>query len=141
MSRRAFFIVKNAYQTKHTLPPTIPPQTTCLPHGADIFQEKGLDVGQELHCRDWVGVLGTETFLNSNLVTPENFVQFYPFVQKLFMIFFNLDGRTDAQTPYKTNHPSTLYRCGWKFFVPFFLPLTKRSELHLHFVWIIMVYG
>ena len=88
--------MKNAYQTKHTLPPTIPPQTTCLPHGADIFQEKGLDVGQELHCRDWVGVLGTETFLNSNLVTPENFVQFYPFVQKLFMIFFNLDGRTNS---------------------------------------------
>ena len=39
-----------------------------------------------------------------------------------------MDGWTDTQTPYKINHPTTLYRKGRKYFyTPFFLPLTKRS--------------
>ena len=91
-------------------------------------------------------------FLNSNLVTPENFVLFYPSIRKLLNVFFNTDGRTDGwmdgrmdrwmdgrtdgqtdgrtdrqtdtRTPYKMNHPTTLYGYGQNFF----LPLTKWSE-------------
>ena len=59
-------------------------------HGGDRFQGKGLDAGQGLprRGRDWAGVLPTQKFLNSNLVTPENFVQFRPSIQN-FLIFFN----------------------------------------------------
>ena len=66
-------------------------------------------------CRgDWAGVLPTQKLLETNLATPENVVQ------KLFMIFCYMDGRTDGrtdgQTPYKTNHTSSLNGCGKKFF-------------------------
>ena len=111
-------------------------------HGVDRFHGKGLNAGQGLPCRDWEGVLPIQAVLNSNLVTSENFIQFCLSIQKLFMVFFNTDGqthrrpdgqtsrRTDTQTPYKTNHPTTLYGYGRKFFyTPFFLPLSKRSEL------------
>ena len=81
------------------------------------FREK------ELPLRDWAGLLPTQTLLNSNLETPENFIQFCPSIKKLIMIFFN----TDTQTPYKTNHPTTLYGYGQKkIYTPFFLPLSKR---------------
>ena len=89
-------------------------------HGGDRFQGKGLDAGQGLPCSDWEGVLPTQVVLNSNLVTSENFIQFCPSIQKLFMVFFNTDGQThrrmDTQTPYKTNHPTTLYGYWRKFF-------------------------
>ena len=82
-------------------------------HGGDRFQGKSLDAVKGLCHRDWAGVLPSQKLLNSNLVTPENFVQFHPSVQKLFMIFFNTDRQTDrwtdTQTPYKTIHPTTLY--------------------------------
>ena len=57
-----------------------------------------MDAGQGLPCRDWAGVLPTQTFLNSNLVFPENFVQLCPSILKLFMIFFNTNGLTDIHT-------------------------------------------
>ena len=47
------------------------------------------------------------------------------------MIFFNTDRQMDTQTPYKTNHPTTLNRYGQKKSTPFFLPLSKWSELAL----------
>ena len=37
-------------------------------------------------------------FHNSNLVTPENFVQFRPSIRKLFIIFFNTDTQKDGWT-------------------------------------------
>ena len=49
-------------------------------HGGDRFQGKDLDAGQGLPHRDWAGILATQTFLNSNLVTPENFIQYGPSV-------------------------------------------------------------
>ena len=39
--------------------------------------------------------------------------------------------RMDTQTPYKTNHPSTLYGYGQNFFTLFFLPLIKLCYLTL----------
>ena len=110
----------------------------------------------------WEVVLPTQAVLNSNLVTPENFIEFCPSFQKLFMVFFNTEGQTnsgtdkqldrqtvgqtnsgtdkqsdrqtvgqtDRQTPYKTNHPTTLYGYRRKFFIlHFFQPLSKWSEL------------
>ena len=115
-------------------------------------------------------------FLNSNLVTPENFIQFRPSFQKLLMIFFNTDGqtqrqmdrhkdrwtdtkidgqtqrqmdrhtdrwtdtqtygqthrRTDTQTPYKINHPTTLFGYRQKIFYPIFSTSLKTEC----FVWI-----
>ena len=78
----------NAFQNDMTWPGSTKNQ------GGDRFQGIDLDAGQGLPCKDWVGVLPTQTFLNSNLVTPENFIQFSPSVQKLFMIFFNTNGQT-----------------------------------------------
>ena len=63
-------------------------------HGRDIFQGKGLYAGQGLPCRDWGGVLPTQMVLNINLVTPEIFIQFCPSIQKLFVVFFNTEGKT-----------------------------------------------
>ena len=94
------------------------------------FREK------ELPLRDWAGLLPTQTLLNSNLETPENFIQFCPSFKKLIMIFFN----TDTQTPYKTNHPTTLYGYGWNFFYPIFSTSLKLEwacfACSLSFVWI-----
>ena len=73
-------------------------------HGGDRFQGKGLDAGQGLPCRDWIGVLPTQTFLDSNLVIPENFIQFCPSIQKIFMIFFNTDGQTHISIQNKSPH-------------------------------------
>ena len=52
---------------------------------------------------DWVVVLPTQKLLQTNLA---------------------MEGRTDTQTPYKTNHPSTLYGCRRNFF----LPLTRSRR-------------
>ena len=101
------FALSNAFQNDMTW------AGSTKNHGGDIFQGKGLDEGQGLPSRDWTGVLPTQMFLNSNLVTPENFVQFCQSIQKLFMIFLYhrcTDRRTETQTPYKTIHPTTLYR-------------------------------
>ena len=44
-----------------------------------------------------------------HLVTPENFIQFRPSIQKLFMILFNTDGRTHRQTDGQTDgHTNSL---------------------------------
>ena len=64
---------------------------------------------QGLPHRDWAGVLPTQKFLYSNLVTPESFVQLCPSIQKLFMIFFNTDRwthklHTKRITPLPTGH-------------------------------------
>ena len=54
-------------------------------------------------------LLPTQMLLNSNLVTPENFIQFRPSIQKLFMILFNTDGRTHRQTDGQTDgHTNSL---------------------------------
>ena len=72
--------------------------------------------------KDWVqaraypgglgGVLPTQKLLETNLASPENFIQICSPVQKLFMIYCRTDTQmdiwTDTQTPYKMNHPSTL---------------------------------
>ena len=86
------FALLNAFQNDMTQP------SSTKNHGGDIFQGKGLDAGQGLPHRDWAGVLPTQMFLNSNLITPENFIQLHPSVQKLFMIFFNTDAQTDRHT-------------------------------------------
>ena len=98
--------------------------------GPAPLQGKGQCAGQGLPGGgDWAGVLPTQKLLQTNLASPENFVQIRSPVQKLFMIFGITDtqmyGRTDTQTPYKTKHPFTLYGCGHKFFLPFFLPLCE----------------
>ena len=93
-------------------------------HGGDRYQGKGLDAGQGLPCRDWAGVLPTQTFLNSNLVTPETFIQFHPSVQKLSRFHIT---QTDTQTPYKTNHPSTLYGYGQNILYPIFSTSLKTE--------------
>ena len=46
------------------------------------------------------------------------------------MIFFNTDGWTDTQTIYKTNHPTSLYRYGWNFFIPHFFYLSQNWQSH-----------
>ena len=53
------------------------------------FRGKGLDAGQGLP---------TQTFLNSKLVTPDNFIQFRQSIEKLFMFFSYTDGPTDGHT-------------------------------------------
>ena len=98
-----------------------------------MFQGKGLDAGQGLPHRDWEGVLPTQAVLNSNLVTPENFIQFCPSIQKLYMVFFNTDGQTDGRTNSILNespHYPIRVRAKKNLF-PFFLPLSKRSKLAL----------
>ena len=97
------------------------------PLGVDRFQGKGQDAGQGLPCRNWAGVLPTQKFLKSNLVIPENFIQFCPSIQRLFMIFFNTDRRMDGESHKLTHHPKQVQ--AEILYTPFFLPLTKRSEL------------
>ena len=53
------------------------------------------------------------------------------------MIFFNKDGQTDTQTPYKTNHPNTLYGYGQKFFSTSLKTDWASKVSSLSFVWII----
>ena len=43
-----------------------------------VWKDKRVSVND----KDWVGVLPTQMFLNSNLVNPDNFVQFCPSIQK-----------------------------------------------------------
>ena len=86
------FALLNAFQNDMTWP------GSTKNHIGDRFQRKGLDTGQGPPHRDWANELPTLTFFNSNLVTPENFVQFRPSIQKLFMIFFNTDPQTDGHT-------------------------------------------
>ena len=91
-------------------------------HGGDKFQGKGLDAGQGLSCRDWAGVLTTQIFLNSNLVTLENFIHFRPCGQKLFMIFFNTDSQMDRHTKSIQNESPHYPIQVWAeiFYTPFF---------------------
>ena len=96
-------------------------------HGGDRFQGKGLNTGLGLPCRCWAGVPPAQTFLNSNLVTPENFIQFRPSVQKLLMIFFNTEGQTHKLHS-KQITPLPNMGTGGNFLYPIFLPSTKGVE-------------
>ena len=78
---------------------------------------------------DWAGVLPTQKLLESSLVTPEN----PPSVQELFMIFS--DWQADTQTPYTTNHHTTLYRYGGGEFLHHFSTSHKMEWASIpHFV-------
>ena len=66
-------------------------------HTAAWLQGKGLGEGQGLSGGDLARVLPTQKLLQSNLGTPENFVQFCPSFQKLIMIFSYR--HTYAKTP------------------------------------------
>ena len=60
-------------------------------HGGDWFQGKGLEARKGIPHMDWAGILPTQKFLESNLATRENFVQFRPSIPKLFIIFSYID--------------------------------------------------
>ena len=77
---------------------------------------------------DWAVVLPTQKLLQTNLASPENFIQIHSPIQKLFMISFRTDRHTNRQTPYKMKHPSTLDGCRWKFFLPCFFYLSLCSD-------------
>ena len=115
----------NAFQNDMTWPGSTKNQ------GGDRFQGIDLDAGQGLPCKDWVGVLPTQTFLNSNLVTPENFIQFHPSIQHYsWSSLTQTDWRTDGHTNSIQNespHYPMQVRVEF-FYAPFFLPLSKWSE-------------
>ena len=75
-------------------------------HRGDRLQGKGLNAGPVVTGGDWALVVPTPKLAATSLLSPENFVQIGPSVQKLFMIFQN----TDTQT----NHPCTIYGYGQK---------------------------
>ena len=106
------FALSNAFQNDMTWP------SSAKNHGGDRFQGKG----QGLPHRDWAGVLPTQTFINSNLVTHEIFVQFCPSDQKLFMIFHNTDRQTHKLHT-KQFIPLPYMGAGGNFFYPVFVPL------------------
>ena len=125
------FALSNAFQNDMTW------AGSTKNHGGDIFQGKGLDEGQGLPSRDWTGVLPTQMFLNSNLVTPENSIP--PFKRYSWFSLIQMDRHTDTDTqmPYKTNHPTTLYGYMQKFFIPHFsTSLKTKWACSLHFIWI-----
>ena len=62
------------------------------------FREKAWMHALGLPSRGLAVLLPTQTLHNSNLVTPENFIQFRPSIQKFFMIFFNIDTQMDGHT-------------------------------------------
>ena len=99
-------------------------------HGGDRFQGKSLDADQGLPRSDWAGVLPTQKFLNSNLVTPEKFLQFGPSIQKLFMIFLITDRWMDGQTHKlhaKQITPLPYTGMGGKLFIPHFFYLSQNG--------------
>ena len=55
-------------------------------HRADRLQGNGFDPGQELTGGDWAVVLPTTMLSATSLVSPENFIEIDPLVQKLFNI-------------------------------------------------------
>ena len=117
------FASSNAFQNDMTW------SDSAKNHGGERFQGKGLDAGQGLPCRDWEGVLPTQAVLNSNRVTSENFIQFCPSIQKLFMVFFNTDGHPDGRahklhTKWITPLPYT--GTGEIFFIPHFFYLSQN---------------
>ena len=61
------------------------------------FRGKGLDAGLVLPSGDWALVLPTPNLAATSLLSPENFVQITPSIQKLFVIFQNTDGQTHRQ--------------------------------------------
>ena len=101
--------MKNAYRTKHnpqphhTLQRFPTPQTTELLH---FGKKEWVQAWASPGGGDWVVVLPTQKLLQTNLA---------------------MEGRTDTQTPYKTNHPSTLYGCGWKYFSTLFFYLSQNG--------------
>ena len=99
------FALLNAFQNDMTWP------GSTKNHGGDRFQRKGLDAGQGPPHRDWADVLPTLTFFNSHLVTPEKlFNSYHPFkVIHGFLSHGWTDRQLDTQTPYKTNHLTTLH--------------------------------
>ena len=136
------FALLNAFQNDMTW------QGSTKNHGGCRFQGKG----HGLTHRDWAGVLPTQMFLNQ--VTPENFIQFCPSVQKLFVIFFNTDRLiqrwTDRQTDRHKNSiqnksPHYPKQVQAEFFLyPIFSTSLKTVWAHfahsLHFVWIIRIH-
>ena len=110
----------NAFQNDMTWPGSTKNQ------GGDRFQGIDLDAGQGLPCKDWVGVLPTQTFLNSNLVTPENFIQFHPSIQKLFMIFLHRQTDTNSIQNESPHYPIWVW--AEIYLYPIILPLTKWAH-------------
>ena len=55
-------------------------------HGPALLQGKGQGAGQGLPGGDWMGVLPTQKLLQTNLASPENFVQICSLILKIFMI-------------------------------------------------------
>ena len=89
---------------KTPLPPTIPPQTPASPR-----------------CSTY-----PNTFLNSN---PWKFCSIPSIHSKVihdFLLPRQTNGWMDTQTPYKMNHPTTLYGYGRKFFIPHFFYLSQN---------------
>ena len=62
------------------------------------FREKDKVQARCLPRGDWAGVLPTQKLLQTNLASPENFVQIRLPVQKLFMISCITDAQTDRHT-------------------------------------------
>ena len=102
LSRSAFFYCENAYGTKCTpqlqqilslptppLPPLTPTHTLPPNRKVITFQAKGLGAGQDLPCRDWAGVLPTQTLLGTNLATPESLILIDLTIQESTNIFQN----------------------------------------------------
>ena len=75
-------------------------------HRGDGLQGKALYAGPVVTGGEWALALPTPKLAATSLLSPENFVQIGPAIQKLFMIFQNADTQT--------NHPCTMYRYGQK---------------------------
>ena len=72
------------------------------------FREKDKVQARCLPRGDWAEVLPTQKLLQTNLASPENFVQIHSPVQKLFMISCRTDAQKDRHTNYIQNQ-SLLY--------------------------------
>ena len=96
--------------------------------GGDILQGKERNVGQVLQGGDWALVLPTHKVVSTCLLSPENFIQIGSFVQKLFMIFQNMETQTHRCTDTQTSHPWTIYGYGGKFLYLVFLPFYSLRE-------------
>ena len=63
-------------------------------HGGERLQGKGLYAGPVLQGGDWALVLPAPKLAATSLLSFENFVEIGPSVQKLLMIFQNMDAQT-----------------------------------------------
>ena len=108
-----WFASLNAFQNGMTRP------SSTHDHRGDRLQGKGLNAGPVVTGGDWALVVPTPKLAATSLLSPENFVQIGPSVQKLFMIFQN----TDTQT----NHPCTITGTGEIFLCPVFSTLSQNG--------------